>query len=348
MPDILPLREMDLDTRNWYQEQYQAAKRMEVLGIACKDVISILCGDGNPDPVARLQGLQQSVLFKRLAEGNFDLQIYMVNPFSGFAQARTQEERNDNCRSDILASIEALEWLDESVRGNKGPAIKGSVEVFVVEDNPYVSLTRVKRLNGTQAILVGFLVPGRLADRYPKLLFAEESGQFYELFAMAEHAFARNPVLVFSWNKDGPKFERKFSKPAGYDVFLCYNSIDKVQVSALRDRLRGKGILAWMDRWELEPGDGWVANLEKILAKVPCAAVCVGATRLGPWQTMELNYLFDQQARGRTRLIPVVLDDVEGNPGTSGFLGLFQWIDLRNKGAFEDLTEMIQRASRKM
>ena len=39
-----------------------------------------------------------------------------------------------------------------------------------------------------------------------------------------------------------------------YDVFLCHNSRDKKQVMAIGERLKERGILPWLDTWEIRPG----------------------------------------------------------------------------------------------
>ena len=39
-----------------------------------------------------------------------------------------------------------------------------------------------------------------------------------------------------------------------YDVFLCHNSRDKEQVMAIGERLKERGILPWLDVWEIRPG----------------------------------------------------------------------------------------------
>ena len=42
-----------------------------------------------------------------------------------------------------------------------------------------------------------------------------------------------------------------------YDVFLCHNSRDKEQVVAIGERLKERGILPWLDIWEIQPGRRW-------------------------------------------------------------------------------------------
>src|SRR5271157_3191877 len=96
IPDIIPLIAGTEDTNSWYENQYKEAQRIDVLGIACIDVIIKLCGvgegaaaNGKRSRLGRLRGLQESTLFKRLQEGRFDLRIVLINPFCGFARTRT-------------------------------------------------------------------------------------------------------------------------------------------------------------------------------------------------------------------------------------------------------------------
>ena len=39
-----------------------------------------------------------------------------------------------------------------------------------------------------------------------------------------------------------------------YDVFLCHNSKEKAQIMAIGERLKERGILPWLDVWEIRPG----------------------------------------------------------------------------------------------
>ena len=42
-----------------------------------------------------------------------------------------------------------------------------------------------------------------------------------------------------------------------FDVFLCYHSRDRSQVTAIGKRLKEIGILPWLDVWEIPPGKQW-------------------------------------------------------------------------------------------
>src|ERR1022692_252940 len=72
-----------------------------------------------------------------------------------------------------------------------------------------------------------------------------------------------------------------------YDVFLCYNSRDREHVLAIAKRLKERGILPWLDIWEIRPGTRWQKELQKNLKFVKSAAVFIGARGAGPWQELE-------------------------------------------------------------
>jgi TIR domain len=71
-----------------------------------------------------------------------------------------------------------------------------------------------------------------------------------------------------------------------YHAFLSHSSADKPAVKELARRLAKEGIPAWLDKWNLIPGDPWQPAIEKALANrkpVPfsraLAATAPGKTR---------------------------------------------------------------------
>jgi TIR domain len=49
-----------------------------------------------------------------------------------------------------------------------------------------------------------------------------------------------------------------------FHVFLSHSSTDKPAVEELARRLAGEGIQAWLDKWNLIPGDPWQPAIEKL------------------------------------------------------------------------------------
>ena len=92
-----------------------------------------------------------------------------------------------------------------------------------------------------------------------------------------------------------------------YDVFMCHNSEDKLEVRRIAMRLRSHGILPWLDEWELRPGLPWQQTLEEQIENIKSAAIFVGNSEIGPWQNMELNAFIRQFVQRQCPVIPVVL-----------------------------------------
>ena len=82
--------------------------------------------------------------------------------------------------------------------------------------------------------------------------------------------------------------EEKKSK-SEFDVFLCHNSNDKSLVKDIGNNLKEKGILPWLDEWELQPGFPWQEALEMQIEKIRTVIVFIGETNMGPWQNMEIR-----------------------------------------------------------
>ena len=114
-----------------------------------------------------------------------------------------------------------------------------------------------------------------------------------------------------------------------YDVFLCHNSRDKKQVMAIGERLKQRGILPWLDSWEIPPGTRWQKELQKQLRSVRSAAVFIGAKGPGPWQELEVESLLGQIAKRNRPLIPVILPGRTGSPRLPAFLDMWHVVDMR-------------------
>ena len=113
---------------------------------------------------------------------------------------------------------------------------------------------------------------------------------------------------------------------AEYDVFLSYHWPDKDAVRALARQLRNRGLRPWMDERHLRPGAPWQPELEEIIARVPAAAVIIGAQR-GPWQTKEIHAFNQQSATRGCVIVPVLLPDAN-TADLSIFLQGLTWVNL--------------------
>lgn len=97
-------------------------------------------------------------------------------------------------------------------------------------------------------------------------------------------------------------------------VFISHASEDKERfVINFGTKLRAKGIDAWIDRWEMLPGDSLV---DKIFAEgiKNAQAVIVILSRISvskKWVREELNASVVKRINDNSKLIPVVIDDCE-------------------------------------
>ena len=58
-----------------------------------------------------------------------------------------------------------------------------------------------------------------------------------------------------------------------YDVFFSYNGVDKAEVELLATRLqREAGLLPFLDKWHLVPGEPWQPELERAIEQSSTAA----------------------------------------------------------------------------
>ena len=114
-----------------------------------------------------------------------------------------------------------------------------------------------------------------------------------------------------------------------YDVFLCHNSKDKHEVKALGEQLKEKGFLPWLDEWELAPGTMWQTALESQIGQINAAAILVGRSGIGPWQTMEIQAILRHFVERRLPTIPVILPSCRKVPRLPVFLEGQTWVDFR-------------------
>ena len=98
-------------------------------------------------------------------------------------------------------------------------------------------------------------------------------------------------------------------------VFISHASEDKERfVMQFAKRLRSQGIDAWVDIWEMLPGDSLVDKIFEEGIKNARAMIVV-LSRFSvekPWVREELNAGFLKKVSGRCKVIPVVIDDCDG------------------------------------
>ena len=107
-------------------------------------------------------------------------------------------------------------------------------------------------------------------------------------------------------------------------------------------RLRAQGIDAWLDRWEMLPGDSLVNKLfEEGLHNATAVVIVLSTNSVDkPWVREELNAAFVKHVDSGTKLIPVVLDDCRVPECLASTL----WERISNLSAYEESFERIVAA----
>lgn len=97
-------------------------------------------------------------------------------------------------------------------------------------------------------------------------------------------------------------------------VFISHASKDKDRfVTDFARRLIGRGIDAWLDKWEMNPGDNLIDKIfEEGIGNAEALIVVLSSTSVKkPWVREEMNAGFVRRVQSQTRLIPVVIDDCD-------------------------------------
>jgi len=137
--------------------------------------------------------------------------------------------------------------------------------------------------------------------------------------------------VAIPFPKDAPKPLIEQRRARQFDVFLSHNSRDKAAVKEVGLRLIARGVLPWLDEWELRPGTPWGPALDKELRRVRSAAVFIGANGRGPWQELETYAMLNEFATRQAPVIPVLLPQLEGAipEDIPLFLKGMTWVDMR-------------------
>lgn len=149
-------------------------------------------------------------------------------------------------------------------------------------------------------------------------------------------AASRNDVSVVDyWGQvKAPRASSAASRrstlsPDKFDVFLCHNVNDKVEVRRLARALEARGVRTWLDEEQLRPGVAWQVVLEEQIGAIETAAIFVGDSGLGPWQDMEVRAFITEFVRRRCPVIPVILPNAKTVPELPIFLRHITWVDFR-------------------
>lgn len=97
-------------------------------------------------------------------------------------------------------------------------------------------------------------------------------------------------------------------------VFISHASEDKERfVVPFAAALRQRGVDAWLDQWEMMPGDSLVDKIfEDGIAQASVVIIVLSETSVAkPWVRQELNVAVVKRIDEGTKLIPIVLDRCE-------------------------------------
>jgi len=97
-------------------------------------------------------------------------------------------------------------------------------------------------------------------------------------------------------------------------VFVSHASEDKDRfVLEFSNKLRKKGIDAWVDKWEILPGDSLIDKIfEEGLKESNAIIIVLSEYSINkPWVKEELNAIIVKKINKGTKIIPVVLDNCE-------------------------------------
>lgn len=132
-----------------------------------------------------------------------------------------------------------------------------------------------------------------------------------------------------------------------FDVFLSHNSADKSYVRELAARLTDEAnIDAFLDQWDLVPGEPWQEAIEEAIEQSKTCAVFLGPSGAGPWEREEMRAALEQRvASPAFRVIPVLLPGATEPPDPRSlppFLRRLTWVDMSASKGFAHLVAGIK------
>ncbi|MBV8279910.1 MAG: TIR domain-containing protein, partial [Verrucomicrobia bacterium] len=104
------------------------------------------------------------------------------------------------------------------------------------------------------------------------------------------------------------------SKAEIFDVFLCHNSEDKPAVREIAQKLVREGIKPWLDVEQIRPGTTWQTALGEQIKNIKSAAVFVGNSGIGPWQSEEIQAFLGEFVDRKCPVIPTILASANATP----------------------------------
>jgi hypothetical protein len=118
-------------------------------------------------------------------------------------------------------------------------------------------------------------------------------------------------------------------------AFVSHASDDKERfVRQFATRLRENGVDAWLDEWEINPGDNPVRKIfDEGLAQCKVVIVVLSAKSIKkPWVREELDAAFVKKIEGKAKLIPIRLDGCE----VPECLSTSHWVSIDDLNNYEE------------
>jgi hypothetical protein len=108
------------------------------------------------------------------------------------------------------------------------------------------------------------------------------------------------------------KIIKKF-KTSRLRAFLCHSSTDKEVVEKFGIRLKSKGSIVWLDKWEIKVGDSIVEKIDNGLEEMTHLLLFLSKSSVNkPWVKKEFSVgLMRKLSNNSVKVIPVLLDKVE-------------------------------------
>ena len=123
-------------------------------------------------------------------------------------------------------------------------------------------------------------------------------------------------------------------------VFICHASEDKERfVLDFATKLNSKGIDAWVDIWEIYPGDSLVDKIfEEGITNAQAVIVVLSKYSVNkPWVREELNASMVKKINESIKLIPVVIDDCQ----VPACLQSTAWVVIKSLENYEEEVDRI-------
>lgn len=123
-------------------------------------------------------------------------------------------------------------------------------------------------------------------------------------------------------------------------AFVSYSHADRDIATRVAEKLRSGGIEVWFDKWEILPGDSLIRKIfEEGLSGADAFIVLLSRNSVeSRWVQQELDVAFISKIEGVTRVIPVLVDDVQ----VPDHLRTLRWVDMSRD--FDEAIRELQRA----